>query len=169
GDSVVFPSNNVEKCGNVIAVAADRIRADAAAEGAARTVLVRLAAAGDDTAAFLRRAPGTEWIPDAFSGLSALTLASVETMPGTLRTAEQAGLVSIAPLRGVDSERAVDWQGRSIAEALEAVAILTGATVGTHGDTVLGAVFWRAFFRGGYQAGAWIVDTVTNYGLGALP
>lgn len=169
GDSVVFPSNNVEKCGNVIAVAADRIRADAAAEGAARTVLVRLAAAGDDTAAFLRRAPGTEWIPDAFSGLSALTLASVETMPGTLRTAEQAGLVSIAPLRGVDGERAVDWQGRSIAEALEAVAILTGATVGTHGDTVLGAVFWRAFFRGGYQAGAWIVDTVTNYGLGALP
>ena len=75
-----------------------------------------------------------------------------------VRLGGSGGSVSIAPLRGVESERALDWQGRSIPEALDAVAALTGARIGLDGDLVLGSSFWRAFLRGGYQGGAWAVE-----------
>jgi hypothetical protein len=44
------------------------------------------------------------------------------------------------------------------------VAELTGARLGLDGDIVLGARFWKAFIKGGYQAGAWIVDTTLGKG-----
>jgi hypothetical protein len=93
-----------------------------------------------------------------------MTLASLAKLPEMLRhvpagSALAGTIPSIAPLRGVEGEAAVDWQGRTIAEALAAVAALTGATVGMHGDVVFGAAFWRAFLEGGYQAGAWVIDS----------
>jgi len=165
GDRVVFPCNNVEKCGNVLAVAPDRAEADGAAEAAARAVLIRLAPGNPATEAYIRGdgqvagPDGSSWPPEAFSGLSAMTLSSLASMPDIVRAAPSVGTVSIAPLRGMHGESAVDWQGRSIREALDAILALTGAGEGLDADLVLGAVFWRAFLRGGYQAGAWIVDT----------
>jgi hypothetical protein len=47
---------------------------------------------------------------------------------------------------------------------MRAVAELTGARLGLDGETVLGSVFWKAFIRGGYQAGAWVVDTMIEKG-----
>ena len=165
GDRVVFPCNNVEKCGNVIAVAAGRAEADGAAEAAARAMLVRLVPGNPATQSFIRGdgrvsgLDGSSWPPEAFSGLSAMTLASLDSMPDMLRTEPPFATVSIAPLRGMRDESAVDWQGRSVQDALAAVTVLTGAEEGIAGDLVLGAAFWRAFIRGGYQAGAWVVET----------
>jgi biotin carboxylase len=170
GDRVVFPCNNVEKCGNVLAVASSIAEADDVAEAAARAILLRLEPGDGDTAAFLRGEgrivgpDGTSWPPDAFEGLSAMTRSSLAKMPDMLRIDPEAETVSIAPLRGSETESAVDWQDRTITMALEAVKELTGATVGMHGDAVVGAAFWKAFFRGGYQAGAWVVDSVSRRG-----
>ncbi|MBU0926210.1 MAG: ATP-grasp domain-containing protein [Spirochaetes bacterium] len=170
GDRVVFPCNNVEKCGNVLAVAPDIATADRLAEAAARSILVRLERGDARTAGFLRgegriRGPGgSSWPPEAYTGLSAMTLASLDKMPGMLRACANPATVSIAPLQGVEGETALDWQGRGIVESLQAVAALTGATVGAHGEAVLGSSFWRALFRGGYQAGAWVVDGVVAGG-----
>lgn len=170
GDRVVFPCNNVEKCGNVLAVAPTIAEADATAEAAARAVLLRLEHGDAATAAFLRGEgrivgpDGTCWPPDAFDGLSAMTRSSVAKMPDMLRIDPDAATVSIAPLRGADAETAVDWQGRTVDVALEAVAELTGATLGMHGDAIVGAAFWKAFFRGGYQAGAWVIDGLLRRG-----
>lgn len=172
GDRVVFPCNNVEKCGNILAVAPSLVEADTAAEAAARSIHIRLVPGDASTAAFLRgegTMPGPDgsvWPPVAFSGISSMTLSSLAKMPDMLRTSPGAASLSIAPLRGMAEEQALDWQGRSVAEALEAVAALTGATIGLHGVQVFGAAFWRAFIRGGYQAGVWVIDSVVS---GVLP
>jgi biotin carboxylase len=164
GDRVVFPSNNVQKCGNVIAVGGSVAEADGYAEAAARSVLIRLDPDDEATAAFIRGdgaiggPDGSTWPPAAFGGVSAMTESSLHKLPGMVRINESGGSVSIAPLRGIESEGARDWQGRSIAEALEAVAALTGARIGLDGDLVIGSSFWRAFLRGGYQGGAWAVE-----------
>ncbi len=165
GDRVVFPCNNVEKCGNILAVAPSSIQAGAAAENAARTVLLRLEPDNPETAAFLRGdgrmagPDGSTWPPEAYDGISAMTRSSLDKMPDMVRLSSEASTCSIAPLHGAEMESAVDWQGRSLAESLEAVASMTGVTVGMHGDLVFGAAFWRALFRGGYQAGAWLIDS----------
>ncbi len=167
GDRVVFPSNNVQKCGNVIAVGGSVAEADAYAEAAARSILIRLEPDDAATADFLRGngsllgPDGSVWPPLAFGSVSAMTGSSLHKLPGMVRlneTGGSGGSVSIAPLRGIEAESARDWQGRSISEALEAVAELTGARIGLDGDLVLGSCFWRAFLRGGYQGGAWAVE-----------
>lgn len=167
GDTVVFPSNNVQKCGNVIALADDRASAETSADEAARNIVVRLEPGNQATAAFLRGEghldgpDGAVWPPSAFCGLSAMTLASLSTMPAFLGKGE--GL-SIAPLRGIPDENGTDWQGRTIAGSLALIEKFSGVTVGMHGGTILGAVFWSALIRGGYQAGLWVVQTVAIKG-----
>lgn len=54
GDRVVFPKNNVEKCGNVIAVAATRQDAVRAAEDAVKQIVVVLEKGNPETDDFLR-------------------------------------------------------------------------------------------------------------------
>jgi len=175
GDRVVFPANNVEKCGNIIAVAPNRVEADGAAESAARAMVIRLKSGDEKTKAFFRGddaivgPDGSVWPPEAFTGWSAMTLASLATMPDTVKQQEPYKTISIAPLRGIEREDSVDWQGRSIRESLDIVKAMTGAGVDSSGDVVLGASFWRAFRRGGYQGGLWVVDTVMKHGVDALP
>ena len=65
GGKVSFPQNNVSKCGNIIAAAPDRAAAIAAAETAARSILIRLDPADPETAVFLS-ASDTAFPPDAF-------------------------------------------------------------------------------------------------------
>jgi len=168
GDHVVFPCNNVQKCGNVLAVAPSPAEADQAAEAAARSILLRLVPGDHATAAFLRGdgrmtgPDGSVWPPQAYAGLSAMTLSSLAKMPDMVRLADDPATCSIAPLHGAETESGVDWQSRSITESLQAVAALTGVTVGLHGDIVFGAAFWKALFSGGYQAGAWIIDSASR-------
>ena len=171
GDRVVFPCNNVEKCGNAIAVSPDRLEAERAAESAARSVLVRLAPGDPATEAFLRGEgrivgpDGSIWPPEAYPDLSAMTLAEIASMPAMLKIPQGVARtdrplsVSIVPLRDIDRETALDWQGRTLRQGVDAALGLTGATLGQEGDVVLGSAFWNAVVLGGYQAGAWVVDT----------
>jgi biotin carboxylase len=168
GDTVNFPVNNVEKCGNVIAAGPDRRNVESAAAAAARTVLIRLVPGEASTAAFLDGSMHPDgnlddtWPPHAYSGLSAMVLASIDSMPAVLRNVRPVQSIGIAPVPGLDDETAIDWQGRTIAEGLEALRVLTGATIGLDADLVLGSQFWHAFLRGGYQAAAWVVDTARS-------
>jgi biotin carboxylase len=171
GDTVRFPVNNVEKCGNVIAAGPDRAQVEASAEAAARSVLIRLMPGEPATAAFLSgngnmdSALDGDWPPQAYDGISAMVLACIDSMPDVFRQTSPVRNISIAPLQGLDNETALDWQGRTVEQGLAAVRDLTGVTIGLEGDLVLGRQFWRAFLRGGYQAAAWVIDTArTGYG-----
>lgn len=171
GDRLVFPSNNVEKCGNVISQAPDRDSAALAAERAARAVRIRLAPRNPDTEAFLAgggipNPDGTTWPPSAFR-VSPDLAAAASALPDRglpSRTGAASGSrpwVAYAILSGIEQEPSRDWQGRGIAESLKLVEEWTGI-VPDDGRTelVLGSTFWRALFRGGCQGAAYVVDSL---------
>ncbi len=154
GDSVDFPRNNVQKCGNVIAVSADRAAAIAVAEAAARKVLIRLEAADPRTGQFLF--DGHSWPPPAFP-VDPLFHEALRAMPDRVSGPDPddgAGILP-PPLPLKADQR--DWQGRTMAEALAAALSLSGARVG-RGRVLLGKEFWSPFLVGGYQGGAWALD-----------
>ena len=170
GDPVVFPSNNVEKCGNVISQAPNREAAVAAAENAARSILIRLEPGNPETEAFLAGAlvanpDGTAWPPSAFRVPESLLAAAAALQDrGILRTpAASCPRIAYAPLPGVDRESSRDWQGRTIAESLAVVEGWTGIGPDDgNSDIVLGSRFWKALFRGGCQGAAYVVDTLQS-------
>jgi hypothetical protein len=82
GDKVQFPVNNVSKCGNVISAASGRAAAVEAAEAAARSILIRLDPADEETAAFLDASsafpPGAfQLTPELQAALAALPETSI--------------------------------------------------------------------------------------------
>ncbi len=163
GDTVVFPSNNVEKCGNVIVTRDKREAAEQAADKAAAGVIIRLEPDNKDTEAYLsapvQQAGGYEWPPEAFNPVDAMVLAMIESMPDLLRSEPGARTIGIAPVYTIKDQKALDWNGRSLTESLEIITRHTGAVVTKDADLVLGKVFWKALIRGGYQAGMYVIDT----------
>ncbi|MDX9959839.1 MAG: ATP-grasp domain-containing protein, partial [Spirochaetia bacterium] len=143
GDTVRFPVNNVEKCGNVIAAGPDRAQVESSAATAARSVLIRLQPGEPSTAAFLNmngrsdQGLDEDWPPYAYGGISAMVLACMESMPDVFREKKPVASISIAPLQGINSEAVLDWQGRTVEQGLAAVQELTGVTIGLDGDLVL--------------------------------
>lgn len=168
GDAVVFPSNNVEKCGNVISQAPDRDAAVKAAEDACRSILIRLKPRDAATDAFLAgedrisNPDGTSWPPDAFAVEDSLADAAA-SLPDRADIRERQGepaRVAYAPLPGIHDCLVRDWQGRTLRESLSIVEKLTGVGPDDgRADIVLGKRFWKALFRGGYQGAVYAVDT----------
>ncbi|HEY9592883.1 MAG TPA: ATP-grasp domain-containing protein [Spirochaetia bacterium] len=156
GDEVVFPSNNVEKCGNVIAVADTRAEAVALAEGALAGMLVRLRPLTDRTTRYLFEESGN----DAFEGYPPT---AVDALPVT--RGEPAGLspddpVPVLPLPSA-SAQTTDWYGGSLdAAARSALHRGNGRLDGGDGGFALGRLFWRAITRAGTQGGVYVLDSV---------
>jgi biotin carboxylase len=182
GSPVTFPENNVTKCGNVISAAPGREDAIRSAEAAARSILIRLEAPDQDTAAFLGAfsygdrpygdrphgvcpqdsAPAPRFPPDAFTldgELRALlgALPEGETAPGGKRGP------ALVPFPRFSSSDLRDYTGRGVEETLAAVRRLTGlalppALPGNGDRPRLGREFWAALIRGGYQGAVYYID-----------
>jgi biotin carboxylase len=161
GDDCVFPSNNVEKCGNVIAQAPDRETAIAAAEAAIRGIIVRLEAGREETEAFLRgtaacgtvvsgnasggdglsliRNPdGTTWPPEAFD-LPPRLCAVIDALPDAFVIADDDQdldggplVLALSPECGLDGWGGQDWSGRGFAESAELALRLAGGRFVDH-------------------------------------
>jgi hypothetical protein len=174
GDSVVFPCNNVEKCGNVISQAPDRDRAIEAAEAAARKVLIRLEPGDPATEDFLfgEGKPfgpdGPSWPPSAFAVSDSLAAAadSLEDVPPASDGNGPCERIAYVRLAGIERETARDWHRRTLEESLKIVERWTGIEA-VDGHTradgsvrLLGRTFWKALFRGGYQGAAYAVDSL---------
>ena len=145
GGTVSFPENNVTKCGNVISAAPDRGAAVAAAEQAARSVLIRLEAPNRDTEAFLASGaavspdtaglPGApaaeEFPPDAFAAGPELRRLLDRFPPEEGRQDTPAGPenLGILPFPELRSLGLRDYMGRTVEESLDAVRALTGAAL----------------------------------------
>lgn len=187
GDRLDFPSNNVEKCGNVISQAPDRASAVGAAEAAIRLLLVRLLPEEERTEAFLAgegrisNPDGSTWPPSAFA-LDPEQAAALEALPesqvprqlaspaafGKARPAEKAvhtgdfpcrPALSVVPLPWAETVRSLDWAGRGFSESARLALDLGGASLGEEGRVVLDGRFWRALARGGAQAALYVLDS----------
>ena len=163
GLEVHFPTNNVQKCGNMISVAAERSQAVHHAEDACREVLIRLHPMELATRDFLFKGQD-KWIPEAFVFSQRENLRALEAMPA-FRIGEKAGSndIGLIPLPAISRELSRDWHGQTLEAALSRIIDL-GSVRLYAGDTppkvLLGSLFWSALCRGGVQAGVWMVDSL---------
>jgi biotin carboxylase len=175
---VKFPENNVTKCGNVITAAPDREAAVEAAEKAARSILIRLEPGDEETGAFLagRGFPaGTAaFPPDAFPLTAELRALLARFPEGTADAEKAAGEPAVLAFPEFAASGLRDYMGRTVAESLEAVRLLTGLSLpltegSSDNKTVLGRSFWAALVRGGYQGAAYFIDPDPADSAGANP
>jgi biotin carboxylase len=153
GDQVNFPLNNVEKCGNCLALAPDRNQAIQAAEQACRAIVLRLSPGNEATDAFLSAESRgqSDFPPDAFEIPSGIfpdenfSVFSVSFDPGILIPVPR----DVFPF--LDSVH--DWQGRTLRQALSQACTLVpelGSQMNEIGKKEL-FLYWKALLRGGIQ------------------
>jgi biotin carboxylase len=177
GSRVRFPENNVSKCGNIISAAPTRDLAATAAEGAARSILIRLAAPDPETEQFLQGDMSNQnsFPPDAFilpEPIRSLLDRLPESEPGIgdWVLSHRQTAVFILPFPEFMESGLKDYTGRTVAESLSAVRTVTGLPLpikarpqGVPAHTwMLGRDFWAALIRGGYQGAAYLVDKFTQ-------
>ncbi|MBQ9538146.1 MAG: ATP-grasp domain-containing protein [Treponema sp.] len=158
GDRVDFPRNNVEKCGNVIAVSKCRELAVQAAENAVSSIVLRLEANSRETDAFLA---GTEQFcekgfpPDAFvlDDEGKETVLSFASKLGSIRKDSPCSKIGDAGFLKV-AENIRDWNHRSLLATLE----LFDRLCPEHPE--LDALkFFEAAIRGGLQGLIYMRDS----------
>ena len=154
GIEAVFPTNNVEKCGNVITQAPTRAEAVDGAREALRRIFVRLRPDERRTTTFLLGPPRAH-VAHPVSGRLRDAMAA---MPAWTGEGEPLGYLPLD--LGADA-RVEDWHGLRLDQALEWVRTVTGVGPAGSGPGLrLGKAVWRAMSAGGSQGGVYVVDTV---------
>jgi len=164
GDRVVFPANNVQKCGNVLAVAVDRQEAASQAVRALAMLRVRLRPLEESTQAHLSNGAAHA----SFGALpprlkeSILALPGFRGEPGSQRPGET---IHILPLAGWQDCGEKDWHGLGFAEAARLACRVGGAetlqpAASQGASLALGRIFWGALAKGSHQAGVYVLDSV---------
>jgi biotin carboxylase len=170
GRRISFPENNVSKGGNVISAAPDRETAVMAAEDAARSIRIRLAAPDPETDAFLKGPlEGSCFPPPAFT-LDKKLLKELRELPEMAPPASRGPKTDNLRNPGLFFEGFLhsnlrDYMGRNPRETLDTVRQLTGPALET---LPLGRDFWIALVRGGYQGGVYYIDRIIHRPPGGL-
>ncbi|MDE7139702.1 MAG: ATP-grasp domain-containing protein [Treponemataceae bacterium] len=155
GDTVAFPRNNVQKCGNVIAVAPSCAQAEQAAYAAIQQITVRLVPHQPQTDAFLRGAGESGergFPPPAFPA----ALGAYEKHPCVDSALIPAGVpvsTMLPPplLPFLDSE--TDWNHGTLRQVLGRFDELRQNQYAIRADQ-----FWRALLRGSIQGALYVAD-----------
>ena len=169
GNTVVFPANNVEKCGNVLALGGTREAAVQIAHAALGRIFIHLEPLQDATTHYLFGGSGN----DAFADPDRAVLSGLEAMPsfqGNPRDLKPGQPVPVLLLPGFPGLSCRDWHGLLPAEAVKLA--LDGAGILVDGKTkprsAMGAqesfmvcrLFWKAVLRGSAQGGRYLLDSV---------
>ncbi|MBI9102140.1 MAG: ATP-grasp domain-containing protein [Spirochaetales bacterium] len=169
GKEVVFPVNNVEKCGNFISRAATREAAVVASETACRKIEILLSPGNGATSSFLRK-HSYDWVPDAYAGIDMDVRKQIESMDLVSQGFIENGIsdsgmgvaeLPITPVKGIKAITLLDWHGLSVETALDRVR-QSGGKIADEGEGEVGRIFWESFIRGGYQGGVWIIRTLAS-------
>lgn len=156
GDTVSFPRNNVQKCGNIIAVAPTREQAEKAAHSAIQCITLRLEPHNSATDTFLRgETEPTEQgfppsaFPQALAAYQKNPCAKTEWIPnGSAITT----LVPPAVQSFLDVES--DWNHGSLRTILKRFDELGAMQYAVEAD-----IFWRAVLRGSIQGALYVADS----------
>ncbi|MFP4364916.1 MAG: ATP-grasp domain-containing protein [Spirochaetia bacterium] len=156
GDKLVFPRNNVEKCGNLLVERESYEAASTEAERLVGEIVLRLSPGCLDTARFLL-SDKHETGPSAFIP-GPQFLASIKKLDNLYENENKKG-ITIWPLDDF-SDIEHQWFGPSFIKGLDIVKKYCGAEFSKNGRYVIAGVFWKAYVTGGIQGGLWAVDTV---------
>lgn len=156
GDRVVFPRNNVEKCGNVISVAATREQAVKAAEEAVKRVTVILEKGNPETDDFLRMKRAKEdghFPPEAFQLPKDVDRAfNFELDCESERKIGEFDLISNNVPSSLSNSMSVkDWNHLTLRETIEKFDKMNL----NHGELNY-KKFWLALIRGGIQGALYV-------------
>jgi biotin carboxylase len=162
GEEVVFPANNVQKCGNLIAVGEDRAEALGAARAGLAAVWIRLKPLSEKTSRYLFRETGN----DAFSSARDDLKRRIAAMPpfrGDALHLSPEKRILVEPLTDAREDHVEDWYGMTLRESA-ALALRRGGgspAERTGSDSfILSGLFWRAVLRGSAQGGAYLLESV---------
>ena len=155
GSEVDFPRNNVEKCGNIIAVSHDRDAAILSAQDAVSNVFITLEPNNKKTEDYLNRVENSDeekFPPDAFGKLSEEELDSINgTIPADAKTVDFIPQI----LKSAEYINKTDWNYNTIEQTARKFDLLRAK------HPVLDAKkFWNAVMRGGIQAAVYVSDSL---------
>ena len=155
GDEVNFPRNNVEKCGNIIAVGINHEQAYKSAEEAVASITLRLEPNNQKTDDFL--AGITESDEEGFP-VSAFTFspknASSLTVGEGTKIPENAKTIDFLPETLIPlADSLKDWNHCTLRKTLEKFDEICPI----HKE-LDGKIFWRAVLRGGIQGALYVAD-----------
>lgn len=150
-DAVVFPQNNVEKCGNVIAQMPTREQACKSAENAVSKIIIRLCAHNSATDAFLQKR--TDFPPSAFA-LDKDTEAKLLSLKddGAVFDTQKPIAQQLPAFVTDELLQSKDFNHRTLQSSLDAFCALCPNV------RLPFAKFWRATLRGGIQAMLYLSD-----------
>lgn len=154
GSDIDFPRNNVEKCGNVITRAPSFKEALEASENAVSNIFVRLEPRNRRTEDFLacRELPDERGFPPcAFEAFSELDNVDLR---GEIAAGESVLASAHGELRALLKRPQKDWTHLTALDA----ARKFDEKVPNH-PAISKERFWRALFKGGFQAAVYISDT----------
>lgn len=157
GDSVNFPRNNVEKCGNIIAVGINHEQAYKSAEEAVSEIVLRLEPNNPQTEAFLS---GRCEIDEEGFPVSAFTFCpnkenSITVGEGT-KIPAKAKVIDFLPESLIPlADSLKDWNHRTLRKTLEKFDEICP----DHGE-LDGKSFWQAVLRGGIQGALYVADNI---------
>ena len=153
GSEVDFPRNNVEKCGNVIAVSHRRDIAIAAAEDAVSNIFITLEPNNkktDDFIAGFTQSDEQNFPPLAFAALSKTEM---EGLNGSILQ-NQSVEESIPPFILEKYGMLTDWNYNTISQTAKKFDILR-----KNHPALDAKKFWNALMRGGLQAAVYFSDS----------
>lgn len=159
GDKVDFPRNNVEKCGNVIAVGINSEQAYKSAEEAISSITLRLEQNNPDTEKFLRgeSEPDEKGFPPSAFTFSPNSESSVNVGEGTKIPAGQKTIGYIPETLIPLADSLKDWNHCTLRKTLEKFDEICPDHAELDGKT-----FWSAILRGGIQGALYIADNIES-------
>ncbi|WP_407425271.1 ATP-grasp domain-containing protein [Treponema sp.] len=165
GDEVDFPRNNVEKCGNIIAVGINHEQAYKSAEEAVSSITLRLETHNSKTEKFLSGSSESdeEGFPvSAFTfapkkPVSSLDIETIAAGKGT-KIPENTPVINCLPETLIPlADSLKDWNHRTLRKTLEQFDCICP----NHAE-IDGNKFWQAVLRGGIQGALYVADTAGN-------
>ncbi len=154
GCKVNFPRNNVEKCGNIIAVSHDRNMAIKAAEDAVSNVFITLKPSTKETDDYLNcvtQSDEENFPPDAFGRLNESQLAKLD---GVIAANSPVSAALPDFLNTDEYSQLTDWNFNTISQTLNKFDILRAKHPELNKKD-----FFKALMRGGIQGAVYYSDT----------
>lgn len=162
GNPVIFPTNNMEKCGNIISCAAARSEAVELAEKASQSIFLRLVPDNRDTESFLFE----KEVEGAYSITERENVSALKTFSPVIEPqAEKSSGIAVIPLPALEREKGKDWHELPIFEAFQRVLAISGVSLlkeAAPAKLTLGSLFWQVFQKGGVQGAVYLIDTINS-------
>ncbi|HBG36087.1 MAG TPA: hypothetical protein DDW88_03335 [Treponema sp.] len=159
-DELVFPTNNVEKAGNILSQAKTRKDAIEAAESAVACLFLALEENNAETEAFLSEDFLTNFPPSAFAGLGEEAAAFLKKQKNEKPISVLSFINAIEDfLPPFFQNRSVfDWNYKTIEKSLDDLAFFIKNNIRLEKCTIPAYDFWQAFLRGGSQGLLYILQ-----------